>query len=276
MNDTEDTENEAEESTEKKERGEMSFLDHLEELRWVLVKSAVTFVVSCGLVIGFMGYFSGFLKWPLDRAMDRMGMEIGSLVTISPMGVFTVLLLVAFLGGVALSFPFILYYFSSFLAPGLTRREKRVLLPGCMAALLLFLAGAAFCYYFILPISLFFSMKFNQMMGLEIVWSADRYYNFVVWMIMAIGGSFQFPLILILLVYVGIVTPEQLKGARNIVVVIILGASAIITPSDPISMLILAGPLYLLYELAIIVGAMFLRKKKAREAEEEAEIYDET
>lgn len=246
----------------------MHFLDHLEEFRWVLIRSIIAFLVGCGVVLGFIPFASEFLAQPLEIATAKLGNDIGNLVTISPLGAFTVLLQVGFLGGMSLSLPFILYFVASFLAPGLTKREKRVLFPGCLAGLGLFLFGAAFAYYFILPLSIYVSLQFNQMLGYEIVWTATEYYNFVVWMILAVGGAFEFPLILLLLQYVEIVTPERLRKIRATVAVVIMVISAIITPSDPISMIVLAAPLYLLYEVSIIFGAIFLRKKHIAEAEE--------
>ncbi len=134
-----------------------------------------------------------------------------------------------------------------------------------MAGLFLFLFGAAFAYFFILPLSVYVSLRFNQMLGYEIVWTATEYYNFVIWMILAVGGAFEFPLVLLLLQYVEIVSPQRLRKIRSTVAVVIMVLSAIITPSDPISMIILAVPLYILYELSIMLGVVFLRKKHAAE-----------
>lgn len=262
---------ESEEEEKSSVKAEMHFIDHLEEFRWVVVRSLLAFLISCTVVGVFLTVSAGFLARPLEIATSKLGTELGSLVTISPLGAFTVLLQICFLGGVALSLPFILYFFARFLAPGLTKRERRVLFPGCVLGILLFLLGAAFAYFFILPLSILVSLKFNQMLGLEIVWSASEYYNFVVWMILAIGGSFEFPLILLLLQYIEIVSPETLRKIRPMVVVVILVGSAIITPSDPISMMILAGPLYLLYEISILMGVSILKKKRNLEEKEAAE-----
>lgn len=255
-------------STGKRQKGEMHFLDHLEEFRWVVIRSLIAFLIGCGVVLAFVPIAADILSRPLTMAELRMGKEIGSLVTISPLGAFTVLLQAALLGGLSLSLPFILYFIASFLAPGLTAKERRVLIPGCLLGMFLFLLGASFSYFFILPLSVFVSLQFNELLGLEIVWSASEYYSFVVWMILAIGGSFQFPLLLLLLQYVEIVTPNMLRGIRHMVVVVILIAAAIITPSDPISMMILAVPLYLLYEFSIFVGQGMLKRKRAREKDE--------
>ena len=249
--------------------GEMNFIEHLEEFRWVLVKSLIALIIGVSVVASFLPSAADFLSWPLKEATSRLGTEIGNLVTIRPLGVFSVFLQVCFFGGFGLALPFMLYFFAGFVSPGLTLREKRMLVPGCIVSLFLFLLGCAFSYGFILPLSLLVSMKFNLMLGYEIVWSASDYYGLVVWMTLLIGACFQFPLILMILVYAGVITVDQLRKARQIVVVIILIVSAVITPADPISMLILAIPLYILYELSLLAGGA-VRRRKEIQAEVEA------
>ena len=254
----------------RSEAGEMHFIDHLEEFRWVLIKSVLAFVIGCVLVGGFIPFAAELLKHPLDVATEKFGTEMGSLVTINPMDAFMVFIQVCFLGGLAISLPFILYFFAGFLAPGLTIHERRVLVPGCIMGIVLFLLGAAFSYYFMLPLTLLVSLQFNKMLGLQIVWSAADYYNFSVWTILAIGGSFEFPLILLLLQYVEIVKPATLRRIRQMVIVITLVISAVMTPSDPVSMLVMAVPLYMLYEMSIFLGDMVLKKKRIAEEKEKA------
>lgn len=259
----------------RNENAEMHFIDHLEEFRWVLIRSGLAFVIGCSLVGGFLTFAAGFLRYPLDVATEKFGIEMGALVTISPMGAFMVLIQVCFLGGTAISLPFILYFVANFLAPGLTSRERKVLFPGCIMGIVLFLLGAAFAYYFMLPLTLLVSLQFNKMLGLQIVWSASDYYNFVVWTILGIGASFEFPLLLLLLQYVEILKPATLRRVRHMVVVITLVISAVMTPSDPVSMLLMAVPLYLLYEMSILMGAFVLRKKQRAEEKEKAEEQQE-
>jgi sec-independent protein translocase protein TatC len=254
-----------------RDKTEMHFIDHLEEFRWVMIRSVVAFLTGCILIGVFLTFTAGFLAYPLEIATAKFGTEMGALVTISPMGAFTVLIQVCFLGGTALSLPFILYFFAGFLAPGLTVRERRVLFPGCVLGIVLFVMGTAFAYYFILPLSILVSLQFNQLLGLRIVWSASEYYNFVVWTILAVGGSFEFPLVLLLLQYVEIVTPATLRRVRSMVVVATLAISAIMTPSDPLSMLVMAFPLYGLYEMSILMGDIVLRKKRIAKEQAEAE-----
>ena len=264
----------------RNENAEMHFIDHLEEFRWVLIRSGVALVIGCVLVGGFIPFAAKFLRYPLDVATQKFGMEMGSLVTINPMDAIMVSIQVCLIGGLAISLPFMLYFFARFLAPGLTSRERKVLFPGCIMGFSLFIMGAAFAYYFMLPLTLLVSLQFNKMLGLQIVWSAADYYNFSVWTILGIGASFEFPLLLLLLQYVEILKPATLRRVRQMVIVVTLVISAIMTPSDPFSMLLMAIPLYMLYEMSILMGDFVLRKKrKAKEkadAEEKQESIENT
>ncbi len=282
---------EAEEGADPDGKREMNFLEHLEEMRWTLVKCMVALVVGCGLVMVSIKLFAGFLNWPLQVALgqdvevvrfdaggqqnaglsdprsnevERIGGERRrfGLITTTPMGVFSVILQVSFLGGLALSLPFILYFVGKFVAPGLTERELVVLKPGCAIAFFLFLFGSAFSFTILIPASLRASIFFNELFGFQVLWSADRYYGLLVWMTVGIGLSFEFPLILVFLVYLGIVNIEQLRRFRPYSVVVFLGVAAIITPTtDPITFLLLAVPMSLLYEISIMISKRVERSK---------------
>ena len=178
---------------------------------------------------------------------------------------------ICFLGGLGISMPLIFYFVGSFVVPGLTPREKRIFFPGCIAATFLFLAGASMTYFFILPYSLAFTIEFSfNVLGLDVYRpEAGNYYSLVIWMTFAVGVAFQFPLILILLVKIGILSVAKLRDSRRIVLVILLIVAALITPGgDPVTLCILTIPLYVLYELAIITGAMVERAKLKREWDE--------
>ena len=178
---------------------------------------------------------------------------------------------ICFLGGIGISLPLILYFIGGFVVPGLTAREKRVFLPGCLAATLLFLAGASMTYFFILPYSLAFTIEFSfNVLGLDVYRpEAGNYYSTVIWMTFAVGIAFQFPLVLILLVKIGILSVKKLRDNRRLVLVILLISAAFITPGgDPVTLCILTVPLYVLYELAIIAGAVIEKAKERREWEE--------
>ena len=250
------------------EEGHMSFLEHLDELRVVLFKSAAAFLSAFIMVAVFFRQITGLLRMPVEKAMANHGVT-EALVTTSPFGVFSFLLQLGFLGGIALASPFILYFASSFIAPGLNKKERRTLLPGAFVALLLFTVGCAFSYTVLVPSALNVSIYLNELLGFSLVWAADRYMNLLIWMVLGIGLSFEFPLVITILVYVGILSVAQLKQFRRYAVVIIFVLAAFITPTaDPITQGLMAGPMILLYEAAIIVGGFIeRRKKRAYEAE---------
>lgn len=260
----------------EEERSAMGFLDHLEELRWTLFKCGAVFLVAVVLVGAFLKAASGFLNWPLERAMGAEAMEMGGLFMTSPMGVFSVLIQVCFLGGLGLSLPFMLVFLARFVAPALKREEIGMLLPACIATFFLFLAGAAFSYLFIVPEALKFSIRLNQMLGFEILWTADRYYGLLVWTIVGMGFCFQFPLIVYVLVYMRIVTTAKLIKARPYMIVLFFFMGALLTPTwDPVTQAMVAVPMWLLYELSLFF-ARRLEARRIREIERElGEIEDE-
>ncbi len=231
----------------------MNFLDHLEELRRTLIYSGIAFASGCFVVMSGIRYFSSLLLWPLHFALGP-GYSGPSLITTSPLAVFSVILYISVLGGFAISLPAILYFLGRFVAPGLTGRELRVLRPGCVIAVILFLVGASFAFFALIPASLKAAVYFNHLLGLQNYWSADRYYSLLMWMTLGVGISFEFPLLIVLLVYVGILDCAKLVSFRPYSVVVFLILSALITPSDPVTMLMLAIPMVVLYELAVIIS----------------------
>lgn len=242
----------------------MGFLDHLEELRWVLIKSAAIFVIAVAIVAFFMKDFSAILNWPLKSSLgDRSGLVDG-LVTHSPLAVFSVLVQIGFLGALGLSLPFMLYFSADFIAPALTKKERTVLLPTCIASLSLFLLGASFSYFVLVPGVISFSLSLNEMLGFELIWAADRYYNMLVWMILGIGLCFEFPLIVCILVYLGVLRTETLRAQRRLMIVLFFVAGMIITPTwDPMTQTLVAVPMWILYEISIIIGVRMERKRNA-------------
>ena len=255
----------------KKANGEnLTFMQHLEELRLLLIQCFVALFAGCIIVGCFFPYFASILKYPLNRAAGTNLDAIQGLVTTSPMGIFSVMIQVCFLGGFALSVPAILYFIARFVMPALHAKELKVIIPSCISVLFLFFLGASFSYFYVIPASLGVSIKLNQMFGFELIWSASRYYGLVVWMTLGIGFCFEFPLGILLFVYLGVIRTALLRRIRRHMILAVLIASALITPSgDPVSLAILAVPLYTLYELAIIVGRFI--EKKSEEAEKASE-----
>ncbi|MEX0329900.1 MAG: twin-arginine translocase subunit TatC [Puniceicoccaceae bacterium] len=252
----------------EEEAGQMSFLDHLEELRWTLFKSFISFGLACILIGVFIAQFSDILRWPFDFAVSGREIEMSGLINTSILGVFSVIFYLLLGGGLALSLPFILYFVGSFVAPGLNERELRLLRPACTAAFVLFLAGAAFSFFVLVPAAMRASIIFNEMLGFAPLWTASSYYGLLTWMVLGVGIAFQFPLVLLILVYLEIISRAQLVGFRRYSIVIFLCIGALVTPTtDPVTFILLAFPMSLLYELAIF-GAKRIEGRIRQEEED--------
>jgi sec-independent protein translocase protein TatC len=255
----------------EREGAVMGFLDHLEELRWTLIKCLAAFLVGFVLLAVFAKQATVVLNRPLFAALGEKAGQ-AALVTTAPMAVFSVFLQIAFLGGLAVSLPFIVYFAGRFIAPALTRREKRLLAPACLGVLGLFLLGASFGYFLLLPAAIKLSVEFNQMFGFQLIWSADRYYGLLVWMVLGLGMGFQFPMVLLILSYLEIIRLETLRRQRRLMIVVFFIAAALITPPEPVTQTMVALPMILLYEASLVVAGWALRaKRRAAARDEEAE-----
>ncbi|MFQ3225392.1 MAG: sec-independent protein translocase protein TatC [Lentimonas sp.] len=255
----------------------MSFLGHLEEFRWTVGRSILAFLIGVVIVGFLMPNVGAFLQMPLIKAYGSAELVGEKLITYKPMGVFSVFIQIALLGGLVLSMPFVLYFMACFIAPGLTDRERKLVRPACFAAFVLFLAGVAVAFYAILPLTLAFSVKFNQVMGFQVLLAASEYYNMVVWFSLATGAIFQFPLIIVILIFIQVLAVEKLKAIRQAVFVGAMVFAALLTPGgDFLSLPLTTGILYGLYELAIVVGSRIEKKRRAAElAEQQAEQAEE-
>ena len=250
----------------------MPFLEHLEEFRWTIGRSVLAFLVGVLIIGSLMPHVGAFLQKPLIYAYGSAEMAGEKLITYKPMGVFSVFIQVALLGGLVLSMPFVLYFLACFIAPGLTQRERKVVRPACAAAFVLFVAGVAVAFYAILPLTLAFSVRFNQLMDFQVLLAASDYYSMVVWFSLATGAIFQFPLIIVILVFIQVLSTVQLKAMRRAVFVGAMVFAALLTPGgDFLSLPLTTGILYALYELAILVGSRI----EAQRAEAERALLDE-
>ena len=256
----------------EEEPDHMSFLDHLEDLRWTLFKSFCAFGISCILIGVFIAQFSDLLRWPFEFAVDGRELAMSGLINTSILGVFSVIFYLLLGGGIALSLPFILYFIGSFVAPGLNDRELRLLRPACLAAFILFLVGATFSFFILVPAAMRASIIFNEILGFAPLWTAASYYGLLTWMVLGVGIAFQFPLVLLILVYLEIISHAQLIAFRKYSIVLFLCIGAVVTPTtDPVTFILLALPMSLLYELAIIGARRMEAKRSERDDEDEIE-----
>lgn len=241
----------------------MGFWEHLEELRGTIIKSIIAFVI-CASVIGyFMKEFNEALMWPLTsvkREYPNLVIELG---TTTIMEVFNMLIQMCVLGGLMLAAPFILYFIGQFVAPALTEKEMKAVAPMCVSALVLFLMGACFGFFLLMPSTVRFAVELNDTFHLAFRWTVGSYYGTLSWLVLGVGAAFEFPLVIILLVWLGIITTDFLRKYRRHAIVVIFIIAAIVTPTpDPITQTMFAAPLYALFEISILVSARVEKRKR--------------
>jgi sec-independent protein translocase protein TatC len=185
--------------------------------------------------------------------------------TLSIMEVFNMVIQLCVFGGLMLAAPFILFFVGQFVSPALTDREMKVVLPLCLSAMVLFLIGAAFSFFLLMPSTIRVAIELNNAFDLENRWTAGNYFNTLTWLVLGAGGVFEFPLVIVLLVWMGIMTTAFLRKYRRHAIVVIFIISAIVTPTpDPFTQTIFAVPLYALYELSILVSSRVEKKRAAK------------
>lgn len=230
------------------------FIEHLIELRRRLMIAVTVFIVATCLSYLVSEHIYAFLVRPLADAMPGEGRR---LIYTSLAEVFMSYLKLSVFSGFLISFPVMAAQFYFYLAPGLYKEEKKTLLPYLIAAPVMFVVGAAFVYYGIFPIAWKFFLGFETGMetGLPIQLEAKvaDYLGLVMQLIIAFGMAFQLPVVLVLLVRSHMMKLSTLKRGRRYAIVIILAVAAVITPPDVFSQIALSVPLYLLYELAILL-----------------------
>lgn len=235
----------------------MSFIDHLEEMRWVLIKCIASIIIFTIASFIFSERLITFITAPYPGE---------PLITLSPMEPFTIRLNISVIMGIIISLPVIIYQLWSFAAPGLLKKEKKFAPFFIFLTILCFLIGAVFCYYMIIPNALKFFAKY-QLDNVVMMTSYNRYLSFSIRLLVVFGLAFELPIISALLAKIGILTPNVMKTARGYAIVFIFAGAAILTPPDLISQIFLAIPIIILYEISIFITKIFA-KKRERELEE--------
>ena len=247
----------------------MPFTSHLEELRERLIKSFIAVGAGFLIAYAFKDRLFEILMRPLIQVMGQGDTLI---YTGLPEAFFTYLK-VAFLAGIMLASPVIIYQFWMFVAPGLYRKERKVLLPVVVLSTLFFVGGALFGYFFVFPIGFQFFLGFTTE-KIQALPSMKEYLSFSSKLLIAFGLAFELPLVLTGMARMGIISVDFLKKNRKYAVLLIFITAAIITPPDVVSQVMMAVPLMVLYEISII-GARIFQPKPADEAPEN-EPEDET
>ena len=239
-----------------------SFMSHLIELRTRLVRAvAAVVIVTIGLV-PFAKDIYAALAAPLLRALPKGATMIATDVT----GTFLVPLKVTLMAAILIALPYVLWQAWAFVAPGLYRHEKRLALPVIVSSFLFFLIGMSFAYFVVFPIAFGFFANYAPA-GVQMMTDIDKYVSFVLTMFIAFGVTFEVPVIVIVLVRLGVVSLEKLRSIRPYVIVGAFVVGAIFTPPDVISQMLLAVPLWLLYEIGIAAARFVQPVEKAEAAE---------
>ena len=248
-------------------------LEHLTELRNRLIYSVIAFLVGMVLCFTVWNPIFNFLTQPICAALADRNQDCG-LVLIKLQEGFFVAIRISLFGGFILSFPMIAYQLWRFVAPGLYRNEKGALLPFLIASPIMFTIGAAFAYYAILPLAFDFFLGFQQMTptigdvangtaGVLFQGSMEEYLSLTTKFILAFGICFQLPVLLTLLGKAGLVSARGLGSVRKYAVVAILVLSAVVTPPDVITQIILFVVVYGLYEISILLVRRVEKKREA-------------
>ena len=243
---------------------EKPFLDHLEDLRGLILKCAGAIGAGAILGVAGIGTVMEILRRPLIQAQGEATLTSpGTLLALQVTDPMTVTLQIGLGAGILLALPLVLYFLGEYLLPALDSREKKLLVPTFLAGAFLFLLGASFCYFIVLPRALAFFQAFNRWLGLETSWTMASYTDFVLQMLVGFGLSFELPLVMVLLARLGILQRATVVEHRRHAVVVLLILAACVTPtSDPFNLALMFVPLYGLFELGL-AGMGWAEKRAA-------------
>jgi len=235
---------------------EMTFLEHLEELRWRIIKSAAGIIIG-GIIAGiFINYImDDILLLPATRTIPPLKLQ-----NIKPFGQFSLYMEVIIFGGALLSFPNILFQFWKFIEPALKPTERKYISSIVFFSTFCFLAGVVFAYFVLLPTALSFFSTFGSS-AIDNIIAIDEYFSFIISTMLAAGLVFELPMVSFFLSKIGILKPEFMRKYRKHSIILILLIAALLTPSpDVTSQLLLAVPLFILYEISIVICKISQKK----------------
>ncbi|SNT03500.1 sec-independent protein translocase protein TatC [Noviherbaspirillum humi] len=239
-----------------------TFISHLVELRNRVMKAGVAIILVFVCLMPWAGTIYDLLAQPMMSALPEGSHMIATGVITPFLIPVKVTLLVAFV----IALPWVLYQAWAFVAPGLYTHEKRLVAPLVISSSLLFIAGVAFCYFFVFGVVFKFVNEFAPK-SVSVAPDIDSYFGFVMTMFIAFGVTFEVPIVVIVLVRMGLVSIDKLKEIRPYVIVAAFVVAAVVTPPDIMSQMLLALPLCLLYEVGLLVAPIFARATRAPEEE---------
>lgn len=243
----------------------MSFFDHLAELRMRLLWSLVAIGVGFGVGFAYAEEAFAFLARPMMRAFEQAGYSQQQMIFTNPLGALRLYISVGLYLGIVLALPFVLYQLWRFVAPGLYRNERRAIGLFLFSSIFLFLAGTAFGYYVLLPVTLTFLISLQGNFTPMI--SINEYFDVVLVILLGLVVVFQLPILIFFLSLFGIVTPGFLWRNFQYAVLLIALVAALVTPTtDIVTMVVFMVPMLGLYVLGIAVSYLVVRRRRAREA----------
>lgn len=239
-----------------------NFLDHLEELRWIILKSLAGMLVSIGISVYFIDFImNDILLKPLTKFDPPV-----HLINLQPFGQIVLYMEVAFFAGIILGLPWLLYQLWKFVSPALYKTEIKYVKSIVFFSTFCFFLGVAFAYFVIIPYSLGFFLTFGSPLIINQI-SAEEYMSFIVQVILAAGIMFELPMVSYFLSRLGLLTPAFMRHYRRIAYFVVIVVAGVITPPDVISQMLLFFPVVILYEISIIISSRVQKNKEKKEAQ---------
>lgn len=275
------------------EEKEMSFLDHLEELRWHIVRSVVAIMI--GMIVAFIYtpwifeniiFAPSHVEFPTFRWLCKLGDLVGNAALCAKpfvfkiqsrymTGQFTMQFFAAFVIGFIVSFPYVFWEIWRFIKPGLHLNEKQNSRGAVAAVSFLFMLGVLFGYFVLVPMMTWFFASYSISPEISNEFDITSYVSTFIALVFGSGLLFQLPVVVYFLTRIGILTPEFMRAYRKHSYIVILVIGAIVTPPDPLSQMLISMPLFLLYEISIFIS-VYVSRKRRREEEMQAKEDEQT
>ncbi len=236
-----------------------TFWEHLDDLRGTVVKSVIALAITFHLALAFSNRIMAVLTWPLRRATNH---PQDFLLSLNVTDSFVLSVKLAFYVGIVLAAPAILYFIGKFVLPALRPQEKRMLWPGFAAGTILFITGVVSCFLLIVPQTLRAFIQASHWLGIEPRWTIDSYIGFVTQFTLMTGLTFEIPLVVLILVRLGVLSYATVRKGRKFFVMLAFVIAAFLAPPDPLSMVLMALPLLVLFEITIWLSWFSERKRQ--------------